>query len=89
MFTAGLLSLIDGILDRPLREVLGELPLTPTISAALLGDRGSRPARIVDAARHHDRGELDQVAPTGLDAGAVFAAWHAAIQWADQLIRLM
>lgn len=33
--------------------------------------------------------DIGKVAPTGLDAGAVFAAWHDAIQWADQLIRLM
>lgn len=86
LFTAGLLSLIDGVLDRPLPELLGELPITPTIAAALLGDRDSPPARIVEAARSHDRGHLDRVAPTGLAARKVFTAWYDAIQWAEQLI---
>ena len=86
LFTAGLLSLIDGVLDRPLPELLGELPITPTIAAALLGDRDSQPARIVEAARSHDRGHLDRVAPTGLAARKVFSAWYDAIQWAEQLI---
>ncbi len=89
LFTAGLLSLIDGILDRPLADVLGELPITPTIRAALLGDRGSPAGRILEAARHHDRGELERVGATGLAPPEVFAAWFDAIQWADRLIAVM
>ncbi len=86
LFTAGLLSLIDAVLDRPLAEVLRELPVTATITAALLGDRATRPARIVDAARCHDRGDLADVDATGLAADRVFAAWHEALQWTEQLI---
>ncbi len=89
LFTAGLLSLIDGMLDRPLADVLRELPLTPTISAALVGDRASAPARIVEAARRHDRGELDRVAETGLPPADVFSAWFESIQWAQQLIAVL
>jgi len=89
LFTAGLLSLIDGILDRPLADVLRELPLTATISAALLGDGDSPPARIVEAARRHDRGELTLVDGTGVAPARVFAAWAEAIAWAEQLIAVL
>jgi EAL and modified HD-GYP domain-containing signal transduction protein len=86
LFTAGLLSLVDALLDRPLLEVLHELAVTPTISAALVGDRGGHAARIVDAARLHDRGDLAEVASTGVPADEVFAAWYDAIEWTDQLV---
>jgi len=36
-FLLGLLSVLDAMLDRPLQEILAELPLAPEISAALLG----------------------------------------------------
>lgn len=87
LFTAGLLSLIDGMLDRPLADVLDELKVTPTITAALVGD--GAPARIVAAARHHDRGELHRVAETGLPPADVFAAWFESIQWAQRLIAFL
>jgi hypothetical protein len=43
-------------------------------------------ARIVEAARGQDRGDLERIAATGLPASAVFAAWFEAICWADELI---
>lgn len=39
-FLLGLLSLIDALLDRPLADVLAELPVTPDVRAALLGTAG-------------------------------------------------
>ena len=89
LFTAGLLSLIDGMLDRPLEDVLGELPLSPTISAALVGERTCAAARIVEAARRHDRGELHRVAETGLSAEDVFSAWLESIRWAEDIIAVL
>ncbi|HVV81630.1 MAG TPA: HDOD domain-containing protein [Kofleriaceae bacterium] len=86
LFTAGLLSLIDGILDRPLAEVLADLSVTSTISGALAGDGTTAAARIVEAARRHDRGELEEVAETGLAPGDVFTAWFESIQWVDQVM---
>jgi len=90
MFTAGLLSLTDALLDRPLSEVLEQLPVTPLIRDALKGGVASgEAARIIEAARGQDRGDLELVAATGLPAGTVFAAWFEAIRWADELIATM
>jgi EAL and modified HD-GYP domain-containing signal transduction protein len=87
LFTAGLLSLVDAVLDRPLADVLEQLPVTPLIREALAGDLASGlAARILAAARGQDRGDLERVAATGLPAGAVLAAWFEAICWADDLI---
>jgi len=43
-FLLGLLSLLDAMLDQPMEKVLGQLPLAPEISTALLG----RPSPMTD-----------------------------------------
>lgn len=88
MFTAGLLSLLDAILDRPLDEILAQLPLTSLVKEALQGG-ASRPARIVDTARHQNRGDLSSLAGTGFTAQAVFMAWYEAVRWADDIMRML
>jgi EAL and modified HD-GYP domain-containing signal transduction protein len=86
MFTAGLLSLLDAILDRPLPEIIAQLPLSALVREALTGG-ASRPARILDTVRHQNRGDLSSLAGTGLSAQAVFMAWYEAMRWADDIMR--
>ena len=87
LFTAGLLSVADALLDRPLGEVLDQLPMTPLIRGALEGSPDSVPAaRILEAARAQDLGDLDLVAATGLPPTTVCAAWLEAIRWADDVL---
>jgi EAL and modified HD-GYP domain-containing signal transduction protein len=88
MFTAGLLSLLDAILDRPLTEILAQLPLSALVREALQGG-ASRPARIVETARHQNRGDLISLAGTGFSAQSVFMAWYDAVRWADDIMRQM
>ena len=88
LFTAGLLSLLDAILDRPLAELLLQLPVTALIRDAL-GTAETPASRIVEATRGHDRGDFARVAATGLSADTVFAAWSDAVRWADELIALL
>ena len=83
LFTAGLLSLLDAVLDRPLHEILAQMQITPLVREALEGT--GAPAKIVDTARHQARGELRSNV-TGLSAQAVFVAWYEAIRWADDVI---
>jgi EAL and modified HD-GYP domain-containing signal transduction protein len=86
MFTAGLLSLLDAILDRPLPEILDQLPLSALVREALQGG-ASRPARIVDTVRHQNRGDLISLAGSGFTAQTVFVAWYDSVRWADDIIR--
>lgn len=86
MFTAGLLSLLDAILDRPLQEIIDQLPLSTLVREALQGG-ASRPARIVDTVRHQNRGDLTSLAGTGFTAQAVFVAWYDSVRWADEIMR--
>jgi EAL and modified HD-GYP domain-containing signal transduction protein len=86
MFTAGLLSLLDAILDRPLPEILDQLPLTPLVREALLQGGTSRPARIVETVRHQNRGDMTSLAAAGFSAQAVFVAWFDAVRWAEDIM---
>jgi EAL and modified HD-GYP domain-containing signal transduction protein len=86
MFTAGLLSLLDAILDRPLPEILDQLPLTPLVREALLQGGTSPPARIVETVRHQNRGDMVSLATAGFSAQAVFVAWFDAVRWAADIM---
>jgi EAL and modified HD-GYP domain-containing signal transduction protein len=86
LFTAGLLSLLDAVLDRPLHEILAQMQIAPLVRDALEGSAGSTASKIVDIARHQSRGELRGGSMIGLPAQTVFVAWYEAIRWADDVI---
>jgi c-di-GMP phosphodiesterase len=86
MFTAGLLSLLDAILDRPLPEILDQLPLSSLVRDALSQGGTSRPARIIETARHQNRGDLVSLEAAGFTPQAVFMAWYDAVRWSDDII---
>ena len=85
LFTAGLLSLLDAVLDRPLHEILSQRAIAPLVRDALEGTSSSQAAKIVDTVRHQARGELVGNS-AGLSAQTVFVAWYEAIRWADDVI---
>ncbi|HET9989798.1 MAG TPA: HDOD domain-containing protein [Kofleriaceae bacterium] len=85
LFTAGLLSLLDAILDRPLAAVLKELAIAPLIRQALAGG-GSPAAKILDTVRHQNRGDLTNVRDSGFSANQVFVAWFDAIRWTQEIM---
>jgi EAL and modified HD-GYP domain-containing signal transduction protein len=89
MFTAGLLSMLDAILDRPLPEILEQLPVSPLVRDALSAGSTSRPAKIVETVRHQNRGDLALLASAGFSAQAVFMAWYDAVRWSDEIIGRM
>jgi EAL and modified HD-GYP domain-containing signal transduction protein len=85
LFTAGLLSLLDAILDRPLHEILQQLNIAPLIHEALEGGT-SAAGKIIDTARNQNRGDLHKVSGAGFDAQAIFVAWFESVRWADEVI---
>lgn len=89
LFTAGLLSMVDSILDQPLDDVLRGLAISPVVRNALLGARDAPGARVVDSAIHQDRGEFDALATTDVPAALLRATWCDAVTWANELIRLL
>jgi EAL and modified HD-GYP domain-containing signal transduction protein len=87
-FLMGLFSLIDAVMDRPMAEILAEIPLPDHACAALL--QNDTPMRgLLDLAVAYERGEWGRVA--GLAAGMnlnephIAEAYLEAHQWSREL----
>jgi EAL and modified HD-GYP domain-containing signal transduction protein len=84
LFTVGLLSLADALLDVSLETVLDELPLTDETRAALLGHEGVS-GTILNAVISHERGEFDL--PTlRAESETLLERYRDALRWADSTI---
>ena len=89
-FLLGMCSLLDVILQRPMRDALADMPLPASISDALLG--GSNQARtVLDAVAAHEQGDWDKAADgarrLGLSDEGLPTIYANALQWARDLSR--
>ncbi|HPL86430.1 MAG TPA: EAL domain-containing protein, partial [Deltaproteobacteria bacterium] len=89
LFTLGLFSLIDAILDSPMESVLKKLPLSRNIKAALL-DQQSPLALYLELARSYERGNWTEVmvqgSSLGIDIQRLPEIYFRALGWADALL---
>ncbi len=94
-FLVGLFSLLDALLDLPLKEVLAELDLEPTVTAVLLDQVGSDTSplsALYKLVGRYEAGhweEVDRPRPVnngGIPSAQVSKAYCEAIAWADELI---
>jgi c-di-GMP-related signal transduction protein len=89
LFTTGLFSLIDAILDCPMEQVLGKLPLAAEIKTTLLGD-DTRLTDYLSLAKCYERGDWNAVLPLasalGLDQEKLPEIYIDALGFADALI---
>jgi len=81
---AGLLSLLDALLGKPMEECLGRLPLDPAILEAILRQRGPlRPW--LDLVLAHERADVEAVdaaaTALGITSMDVIDAYLTAISW--------
>jgi EAL and modified HD-GYP domain-containing signal transduction protein len=86
LFTVGLFSVADALLDAPMEAVLAELPFSEEIEAALLrheGVKGRLLAAVVEYERGHFPAEVDE------DGVPLADAYLAALQWADEVGRAL
>lgn len=84
-FTTGLLSILDALLDRPMAEILAELPLAPATAAAILDHAGAQGA-VLRCACAAERCDWERADTAGVQTRAVHEAWRAAVRWADEAI---
>ena len=80
LFTVGLLSVADALLDVPLETIVEELPLADEVGAALLrrdGPAGS----ILDAVVSYEQGDFD-AASLQAHAPAIATSYRDALSWA-------
>ncbi len=89
LFTLGLFSLIDAILDSPMEQVLRKLPLTGDIKSALLGEQNGLSCYL-RLAESYERGDWDAVtahaAAMGLDQDGLPDIYLDALGFADALV---
>lgn len=87
-FTIGLFSTLDALLGMPMQQVLKSLPLSDDLKQGLLAGDGL-PGHVLTCAREHEEGRWQQDRYLGLGPGEVNTAYLEAIEWADQLSRLL
>lgn len=92
LFLLGLFSSIDAMLDRPLEELLKNLPIDEKIKAALLGQVG--PFRnVLDLILCYEEGDWDNLAccaqRLGLDEPALPPLFTQAMKWASKTLGLL
>jgi len=86
LFTVGLFSVADALLDAPMEAVLAELPFSDEIEAALLrreGVKGQLLSAVIEYERGHFPAEVDE------DGVPLADAYLAALQWADEVGRAL
>ena len=84
LFTVGLLSVADALLDVPLETIVEELPLADEVGAALLrrdGPAGS----ILDAVVSYERGDFDAASLVAHSRG-IASSYRDALGWAVQTV---
>jgi EAL and modified HD-GYP domain-containing signal transduction protein len=91
-FLAGLCSLLDAILERPMADVLAGLPVSSELKGALLGTDADGPLRkLLECAAAYERGHwqraIDAAAPLGIDHARLPRAYEDALRWSRELDR--
>lgn len=91
-FLLGIFSMIDVIMDRPLADILEELPLDDEIKKALLGDQNKlrKGLEIIIAYERADWDTLEQLAGIGqgMTDDMLIDSYFDAIKWTQELYDL-
>lgn len=83
MFTAGILSVFDALLDMPMHEVVQRLPLSEELNQALLG-RSGVVGEILQCAFDCERGDLPTHGLRTLSSNTIADCYMSAVSWATQ-----
>jgi EAL and modified HD-GYP domain-containing signal transduction protein len=88
LFTLGLFSLIDAILDQPMGKIMDSLPLSESIKDALVHQRGAM-AGLLRLSVLFEMGDWDgvetQAGILGFDMAVLPALYQESVTWADAL----
>ena len=87
LFTIGLFSVADALLDMPMAEVLDTLPFTDEIQTALLRREGPK-GELLAAVTAYERGEFPTL-PSTDSSPSLAGAYRAALEWADEAGRVV
>lgn len=82
-FTCGLLSVIDALMDRPMDELLAQLPLSTAVKEALLGGKGEL-GDALESVLAYEKGAWQALAHTPLTPQQYRHSYLEAVMWADE-----
>ena len=85
-FTTGLFSSLDALFNRPLGELLQELPLSRDLGDALLRHEGEM-GEALACTLAYEHSAWDTVGFKGLEGGAIRDAYIESLRWAAELRR--
>lgn len=81
-FSAGLFSVLEALLDRPIRELIADLCLDDRLAAAIIDHRGPE-GRLLAAVLAYERGDFAACAQHDVRLVNVANAYWRAAEWAD------
>lgn len=91
LFLTGMFSLIDVLVDRPMKEVLEDLSVSDEVKNTLLDD-GTPLSKVFHLVLAYERGEWDTVLSTaqalGIERAMIPDCYTKAVEWADQIFRM-
>lgn len=88
LFMVGLLSMVDAILDRPMLEVLADLPLSADVKGALMGKKEGH-GRVLGLVLAYEKAEWDRLplvmAGLDLDVTKLPGFYRESVSWVNQI----
>lgn len=89
IFLMGMFSMIDAILDRPMSEVIADLPISEEIKEVLLGNHNTY-RDVFDLIISYEKGNWDELsnlaAGFGLDETQIPDLYIQSLEWSNQLL---
>lgn len=84
-FSVGIFSALDLLLDKPLENILANLPLSNDFKAAVIEHEGSM-GQALSCALAFENGEWAECGFENLSSDDLFSAYHEAIRWTHQIM---
>jgi EAL and modified HD-GYP domain-containing signal transduction protein len=82
-FTCGLFSVLDALMDRPMAELLAELPLSSEVKEALLENKGES-GKVLTEVLNYEKGAWQALLESGIAARDFRDCYLQAVLWADE-----
>ncbi len=92
LFLLGMFSLLDALLNRPMKEIVKHLPLADKLKGALCMKDNNEYVPFLKLARYFEEAQFDQsdamINQLGLDTKKVKLAYGGSIDWANKLCEM-
>ena len=88
LFTIGLLSLLDALMDTTMTELLDDITLSMTLKIALLKHEGEA-GDILHYMICYEKGKWEALIEHGVDAQFYFQCYMDAVIWADSTVEAL